>query len=152
MKIYILVKVGKTMKKDVYITIKGIQKIENEKETTELFTQGLFYKQNNKYYIAYDDSETTGFENSKTTLKVEGEEKITLIRSGESKSHLIIENGQRNIGHYGTVMGDLIIGVSARQIKSDLTDNGGNLFFSYSLDVNSSLVSENEVYVTVKDN
>ena len=139
------------MKKDVYISIRGIQAIDGDRDVTELFTQGRFYRRNNSYYITYDESEATGYEGSKTTLKVEGSRKVTLTRSGAVRSHLIGEAGERNIGHYGTAGGELIIGVNTRLIRSSLTDAGGDLRFSYSLDVNSSLVSENEVYVNVKE-
>lgn len=139
------------MKKNVLITIKGVQKVNHERDTTELFTQGSFYKRNNHYYISYDESETTGFENSKTTLKIEGSDKVTLIRSGLSRSHLVVEKGNRNVGIYGTIAGEMAIGVNAKVIDSKLTDDGGNLFFSYSLDVNSSLLSENEIEISVKN-
>lgn len=139
------------MKKDVFITIKGVQRINEEKDTTELFTNGSFYKKNNHYYITYDESGATGFENSKTTLKVEGNNKVTLIRSGVSRSHLVIQKGSRNVGIYGTVAGELAIGVNAKVIDSKLDENGGDLFFSYSLDVNSSLLSENEIKISVKN-
>lgn len=138
------------MKKDVLITIKGIQKIDQEQDTTELFTHGEFYKKDGSFFITYTESETTGFDGSITTLAVQGNEKVTLIRSGAAKSHLIMERGSRSVGHYGTLAGELAIGVYGRSIESSLTEKGGDLFFSYSLDVNTSLVSENEVYVTVK--
>lgn len=140
------------MKKDVFITIRGIQKVDDEKDTTELFTQGNFYRKNNNYYISYDESGATGFQGSTTTLKVEGNDKVTMIRSGSTRSHLIVQNGERNIGHYGTSEGHLAIGVYAKQIRSDLNEHGGDLFFSYNLDINSSLISENEVYINIKDN
>lgn len=139
------------MKKDVFIRIKGIQQVDDEKDTTELFTQGNFYRRNNCYYITYEESETTGFAGCKTTLKIEGERKVTLLRSGSYRSHLIIENGERNFGHYGTEAGDIVLGVNARQIRSQLTDEGGELYFSYSLDINSTLLSENEVCISVQE-
>ena len=40
-------------------------------DTTELFTNGSFYKKNNVYYVTYDESEATGFTDSKTTLKID---------------------------------------------------------------------------------
>lgn len=139
------------MKKEVYIRIRGIQSMDGEQDVTELFTQGRYYRQGSSYYITYEESEATGFEGSKTTLKVENSHKVTLIRSGATRSHLIVERGARNIGHYGTVGGDLIIGINTKVIDSKLTDAGGDLRFSYSLDINSSLVSENEVYVNVEE-
>lgn len=139
------------MKKDVLIRIKGIQVVEDEQDVTELFTHGLFYKKNDNYYITYEETETTGFDGSKTTLKVEGNNKVTLMRSGKSKSHLIIENGERNVGHYGTEDANMMIGVYTKEILSELTDAGGDIYFSYELDINSTLISENEVFINVKE-
>lgn len=138
------------MKKDVFITICGVQKIDSERDTTELYTQGSFYKRNNHYYISYDESDATGFADSKTTLRVEGSDRVTMIRSGASRSHLVVERGSRNIGLYGTAAGELSIGVYAHTVESKLTDDGGDLFFSYSLDLNSSLLSENEIKINVR--
>ena len=50
------------MKKDVMISIKGIQKSEGDRDEVELMTFGNFYKRNNNYYITYDESEATGFQ------------------------------------------------------------------------------------------
>lgn len=139
------------MKKDVFISIKGIQMIEGEKDVTEFFTQGTYYRKNGAYYIIYEESEDDGYGGCKTTLKVEDSEKVTMIRTGTARSHLVIERGGRNIGHYGVEGASLVIGVNTRQIDSKLDDNGGDLFLSYSLDADASLISENEVYVHVKD-
>lgn len=140
------------MKKEVYISIKGVQVVDNTPDVTELFTQGSFYKKNDCYYIAYDETKTTGYDNSKTVLRIDGTKKVTLLRSGNTKSHLIIENGQRNVGHYGTTEGDMMIGVYAKEITNSLTDDGGDVYFRYDLDVNATLISENEVFVNVKQN
>lgn len=138
-------------KKDVYIKIKGIQIVDDVSDTTEMFTLGSFYKKNNNYYISYDETEASGFGNGKTILKIEGSDKVTLLRSGATKSHLIIENGRRNVGHYDTMQGELMIGVYTKELDSHLGDNGGDLYFHYDLDVNSSLISENEVFINVKE-
>lgn len=138
-------------KKDVYIKIKGVQIVDDQSDTTELFTLGSFYKKNNNYYISYDETETSGFGFGKTVLKIEGSNKVTLLRSGETKSHLIIENGQRNVGHYDTMQGDVMIGVYTKALDSKLSDAGGDVYFQYNLDINSSLISENEVFINVKE-
>jgi len=138
------------MKKDAFIKIKGIQMTEGDVDKTELFTQGNFYKRNGNYYIAYDESETTGFEGSRTTLKIEGDDKVSLIRTGTAKSHLIMQTGIRTVGYYGTMAGEIVIGVFADEVSSTLTDDGGDVHFSYSLDINSSKVSQNKVYISVQ--
>lgn len=139
------------MKKEVLINIKGIQHADGEDEVTELFTHGTYHKHNNNYYITYTESETTGFDGCKTALKVEDSKRVTLTRYGDLPSQLIIEDGERNIGHYRTIAGDMTVGVTARKVNSKLTDNGGELYLCYSLDVNSSFIGENEVFVTIKE-
>lgn len=139
------------MKKEVLISIKGIQKTEDQQDTTELFTQGQFYKRNDSYYITYQESQATGFDGSTTILKVDRDRKVTFLRNGTARTQLVVEPGKRNIGHYGTPMGNLAIGVCAHRISSTLTDEGGELYFSYSLDINSSLISNNEVSIKVTE-
>jgi uncharacterized beta-barrel protein YwiB (DUF1934 family) len=140
-------------KKSVLINIRGIQTADDgQRDTTELFTQGFFYHKNNSYYLSYEESEATGFEGSRTTLKIEGNDRISLIRHGNTRSNLIIERGGRNVGYYSTMQGELMIGVSAAEIDIHLNENGGNLYFKYSLDINTTHVSDNEVYVDVQEN
>ena len=140
------------MKKDAVINIKGIYNMEGEKEVIELMTTGRFYKRGGHYYISYDESEATGFEGSKTTLKIENEDRITLLRSGASRSQLIIEQGIRHQCYYNVGHSSMMIGVLGDKIKSCLNDSGGKLEFKYSLDINTSLASENEVYIDIKCN
>ena len=45
----------------------------------------------------------------------------------------------------------MMIGVFANQIKNGLTDEGGALEVSYSLDINSDLTSFNEIFIEVKN-
>lgn len=139
------------MKKDVLISIKGVYDSEDDHDVVELFTTGTYYKKDGRYYICYDETEATGFEGSKTTLMVDQENKVTLERSGKARAQLIVERGVRHQCHYDMGFGDLMIGVSGSIIKSDLGDKGGNLKIKYSLDVNSMLTSENEMYVNVKE-
>ena len=140
------------MKKDVLINIRGIQSADGASDTTELYTQGVFYRRGQNYYVVYEESETTGFEGCRTTLKVEGLDKVSMIRHGASRSNLVIERGARNVGFYNTVQGDLLIGISASDVDVKMNDDGGSLYFKYSLDINSTHISQNEVYVDVKEN
>lgn len=138
------------MKKEVYIQIKGIQKSDEESDVTELFTQGLLFEKNGKHYLVYDESEATGFKDCRTTLKLDGSNKVTMRRTGPNRSELVIEKGVRNVGLYGTVAGDLQIGVFADSITNELGEQGGKVHFKYQLDVNSVFLSENEIYIDVK--
>ncbi len=139
------------MKKEVLIKIKGVYRQNGEEDEVELLTTGSYYKRNGHYYIAYDESEATGFEGTRTILKVENDDRVTMIRSGATKSQLIVERGMRHQCHYDTGFGAMTIGVWGDRIVSSLDDHGGDLEFSYSLDINAFLASENMVYVSVQE-
>ena len=137
------------MRENVLIQIKGIQYYDSENEVVELTTMGSFYKRRGVYYISYDESEATGFDGSRTTLKVEDSSRVTMQRSGASRSQLIIEKGTRHQCHYDTGYGAMIMGVSGNKIVSTLGDGGGSLNFKYTLDFNASMASQNEVFIDV---
>ena len=140
------------MRKDVLINIKGTVMPEGAApDVIELLTAGRYYSRDGKYYIVYQESEATGFKGATTTLKVEGEDSVTMTRSGPSRTRLILERGRRHLCHYETEEGDILLGVSGCRIHSQLDDLGGELRFDYSLDVNSSLVSRNEVTISVRE-
>ena len=139
------------MKKDVLIEVKGVYRQDGDEDSVELFTTGSYYKRNGHYYIAYDESEVTGFEGSRTVLKVEESGRVTLTRSGRTRSQLIIEQGVRHQCHYDTGYGSMTIGICGDRVDSGLTDEGGRLEFAYSLDVNTLLASENAVYINVRE-
>ncbi len=138
------------MKNNVLINIKGIQTVDDQKDTTELFTTGNIYFKNNKTYITYLESAVTGYENCRTTLKIDGNRRMTLMRSGKNPSHLIMELGRKSTGIYGTPYGQLEVGISASSIEHDLGESGGRFYCKYNLDINSSLVSTHEIYIDVK--
>lgn len=136
------------MKKDAMITIKGIYAAEGNKDVVELLTCGRFYRRNNSYWLSYQESETTGFEGHKTTLHIE-KNRVTMRRTGASESQLIIEKGCRHQCCYDTGYGAITVGINGRDIRSTLSDDGGEVDFSYAMDINTALTSENRVIIKV---
>jgi uncharacterized beta-barrel protein YwiB (DUF1934 family) len=117
----------------------------------ELVTAGRYFSKDGSRYISYIESEVTGLYGIRTTLKVEGQDSVTLIRNGTAKSRLIIAKGQRQHCHYGTEYGDLLVGISGCHIASSLDDVGGELSFDYTLDINSNTISHNKVFISVRE-
>jgi uncharacterized beta-barrel protein YwiB (DUF1934 family) len=143
------------MEKKVYIDIISTQFAEDEKDTTELFTCGRLKrgrgKNKDKYKIIYEESEATGYDGSTVTLDVAGSDMVTMYRSGDAISNLVIEKGKKHHCHYGTPFGDFMVGVSADEIRSELSENGGSLYLKYTIDINSSYMSETEMHINVKE-
>ena len=139
------------MKKEALIKIKGIQRTDEEgDDVVELLTTGFFARQKGSYVISYEESQATGFEGARTTLTYErGQGRVTMTRTGSVNTQLIIEQGKRHQCSYDLGFGSMIIGVSCNRIDSTLGDNGGDISFGYSLDLNTALTSENQVMISV---
>ena len=138
-------------KKDVFIYIIGKQSADRESETSELYTNGTYFMRNGNYYISYDETEASGYKGCRTVVKVAGNDKVVMMRSGASPSHLIMERDKRCVGEYGFDNGQLFIGVTTEEIQNKLNESGGELYFRYQLDFNARSYSTNEVTITVQN-
>lgn len=139
------------MQRDFLISITGRQFNGQESDSIELTTMGAFFKRAGKHYISYREEDTENDSHVLTTLRVDGENQVTLIRSGSLHSKIILEKNKRHLCHYETVAGDMMIGVFTTAIRSQLTEKGGRLSFQYALDVNSEFVSDNDIEITIKE-
>ena len=110
------------------ITIKGIYNVNGERDVVELMTCGDFYKTNDGYWLSYDETETTGFDGHRTTLRVEPG-RVTMQRTGPTDSQLIVEKGCRHQCSYDTGYGAVMVGINGRDIRSTLSEAGGEVDF-----------------------
>ena len=139
------------MKKDVIISIRGLQEQEGESaDPITLVTSGRYYRKNGSYYIAYDETELTGLAGTRTTVHVKPD-MVKVIRTGLYPSELQLELGKRNVSLYHTEYGDLSIVVSTRSIKNTLTDDGGDLDVEYSVEVANTPVGINHLSLNIKN-
>ena len=141
------------MEENYLISILGRQTVNGEQDEVEVTTLGRYTEKNGKKYIVYKEYEDAENPQKARTsiLKVEGDQKVTLIRSGGDATRLILENGKRHLCRYDTGFGALTVGVFTKSLHSDLGAAGGRLSVQYTLDVNASLASTNEIHITVKE-
>ena len=132
------------MKRKAFITIKGTQHYGADKEKIIKRYIGFFEESEDCLTLSYkeqnpsSDVKLRAYKNGKRT---------ELINGG---SCLISENGKRNICEYKTEYGNFLLGISGKASRLELKDNAGSIFFSYSIDTNGSLASENEVLAEFK--
>ena len=138
------------MKKDVYISIKGSQAYEDDQNKMEVTTSGKFYDKDGKYYVSYVEGELTGMEKCNTTIKVSPDGTVTMMRHGQTNTHMIFEKDKCHIGHYETPYGDFTISVTANKIDVSLDENGGNIDIDYIMDINNVARSRNGISLTIR--
>lgn len=133
------------------IHIKGEQGIEEEKDSIEFVSEGLFGFRNGCYFLSYDEGHMAEKGEVKTRLTVNSAQRITLERSGDISSRMEIEKGERNNCFYRTPVGELSIGIYGQTVESRLDDSGGTIELVYNIDSGLRLISRNRVHITVKE-
>ncbi len=138
------------MKKDVIISITGLQQVDDpETDEVTLTTEGRFYRRGGGYYLVYDESEVTGLEDTRTTVKVTGDN-VTVTRSGKYPSLMTFQPDRRHMGMYYTDMGNLTISVATRNVQNTLTDDGGRVTVDYDIEFQHAYMSTNNLTIDVR--
>jgi uncharacterized beta-barrel protein YwiB (DUF1934 family) len=142
------------MKNDFFISITGKQSLpSSEEDELKVDTVGSYTKRNGARFIIYkeyDEDDNSKFDTA--VLKIEGNKSVTLMKSGQNATKLILEKGKRHQCIYGTDFGAMSIGIYTSFLNNDLTDSGGKLHVKYTMDLNSDILSTNELYIDVKPN
>ena len=125
----------------VLIEIIGSQNIDNQFDKTEFKTVGTFEELEEKYVIKYKEEQDAG---------EEPESSVEMTREGAVVSRLVIERSQRNLCHYGTAYGEILMGICGHSIEHEFNENGGKFTFGYDIDINGALASKNRVKLSYK--
>ena len=133
------------------ITIIGHQKFDDDKDQVEMKTVGTVEYDDDNYIIRYNEE----LENSTAPLRAKlniakDESKVEMIKSGAYSSCLIIEKSKRNLCNYGTEYGDMLMGIFGREVENDFNENEGTFKFSYDIDINGAISSQNDVIIKFK--
>lgn len=76
---------------------------------------------------------------------------VSILRRGNKVgSDLIVQYDKKLYSQYTTPMGSVLIGVMANVIENSFNENGGTLHMKYTIDMNGSFVSENEIDISVE--
>ena len=135
----------------VLIEVIGTQNIDSQFDKTELKRVGTFEELEEKYIIRYKEEQGEGEAPVDVSVVVLKDESVVeMTRDGAISSRLVIERSQRNLCHYGTAYGDILMGISGHSIEHEPNENGGKFSFGYDIDINGALASKNRVKLTYK--
>ena len=129
------------MEKNVIISIKGVQRLEDaDPDTMELVTEGRLEQDGNSYTLSYQESELTGLEGTLTTFQVEPD-RVTLLRVGEFNSQMVFQEGRRHLAMYNTPYGSM----------TDLTECGGDIEIDYAIEIDHTVAGRNVFQINVRE-
>ena len=137
----------------IVLEITGIQRIDRQKDKIEMATVGTIEEDADAYIVKYTEEQEPPMAATDVCVKIYKNEKtVEMTRSGSFGSFLIIEKSKRNLCRYGTEYGDILMGISGRNIEIEHGDGKGCFSFSYDIDINGALASKNELKMEFKNN
>lgn len=119
------------MSKKAIISICSTQDI-GEKEKIEVVTVGEFSINGDEFIATYDETEISGMEGTKTTLKIKGD-KVVLHREGTTSTKMEFQKNNTQVALYNTPYGMLELKTSTKELDLDVNEKGGNIFIKYHL-------------------
>lgn len=137
--------------KEVVISIKSIQDYDNEeRQSFEFTTDGLYSFENGIGHLSYYESEVSGLPGTRTTVSISPDE-IVLNREGFLTSCMVFREGKKNSMLYDTPYGTAKLGIDTRRIRQSFDEKGGNMELNYILDLEHAVVGKNRLEVNVKE-
>lgn len=137
----------------ILLEIIGTQQIDNQRDKMELTTVGTLEENENTYVINYTEEQEQPLPPVNVCVKIsKNENSVEMTRTGAVDSCLVIEKSNRNLCHYGTEYGDILMGISGRNIDCEFKNEKGKFCFEYDIDINGALASRNKVKINFRKN
>lgn len=140
------------MEENFNLSVCGKQTVAGGSDKIELETSASYVTKNGSRYITYREySPDHPEQHYRTTIKVDSNNVVTVMKGGEENHHLILEQGERHKCEYNTPFGSMTLGVYTEYVGISLDDHGGELTVRYSIDIESELASSNELTLKIKE-
>lgn len=133
--------------KRAIISISSKQNIDDE--GIEVVTPGEFFEKEGSYYAIYNETEISGMEGTKTTLKI-NKEKVYIIRDGTTSAKMEFEKNKQDISLYNTPYGIMELRIITRDINIKIDDNGGEIHIKYDMEMEDQEPLETSIYINIK--
>ena len=135
------------MTKDVLVRVKGTQDIDGEKDTIAVITNGSCYEKNGKWYILYEEVMDELNAVTKNTVKISADT-VEVTKKGLINAQMIYETGKKNVCNYATPMGQILMGITTKDIQFRVEENKMYLDIQYALEMNGQHVSSSRLELT----
>ena len=134
----------------VQLRIEGRQYYDGqEPDVIELVTEGTLEHEKNVWVITYEESDLTGLAGVTTSFRV-GPRGVALKRTGRLQSQMIFREGVRHESLYQMEFGALMIAVQAQKIHTDLTEAGGTVDITYTIEIENAASGTVEYHLDIK--
>lgn len=139
------------MTKDVIISIRGLQLMENSGEDViETVQQGEYYFRNGSHFLLFDEY-MEGFRDPVRTLLRFKKKELTLTKRGSLNVQMVFEENKKNLSHYQTPYGMILIGLDTDRVEYEAGEHELHLEVDYVLETNYQYVANCHIVVDVRE-
>lgn len=137
------------MKKNVVITVRGLQREVDDNEPVEVISAGTYLRKADTHYLSYEEADEDG-KITKNRIKITPD-CIEMTKQGGITTQMLFVIGQKQYTCYATPFGDLTLGVTTKMINLAEDEQQISAELRYDLEVNGAHMSECELDINVKE-
>lgn len=139
------------MKKDVLISISGIQFSEgaNELAPMETVVAGEYYQKNGAHFLMYDEIVEEWGQPIHNFIKIRGGS-VEIRRRGLLNTHMVFEQDKKSMTSYRLPFGEMKFGISTTGVKVEEESEWLTALVNYALDIDGKFFADCEVHIDVR--
>ena len=135
------------MTKDVVISVRGLQVMDNESaEDIETVQQGEYFERNGSIFLLYDEYYEGFDEPVKNVMKIRGNE-MTLMMDMTLQQVM----KEKNLTRYQTPYGVMMIGLDTSRVVCLQEEKSLAIEIDYTLEANYQYVSDSKIRIMVRE-
>lgn len=137
------------MKKEVMVSIKGLQSIgEETNEPVELISCGTYQFLENRHMVQYEEVDEEVQEITKVTVVIEPEY-VEIIKHGQNNVQMVFQKNQKTTSCYQTPFGELMIGMDTTSIQVTEEEDVIEVELEYGLDMNCNHIADCKINMKI---
>lgn len=131
------------MEKEVLIHVKGLHMMDAPEgdEPIEIVVPGEYYFRNGSHYLRYEEMLEDHGDPTVNYIKI-SPKGMEVRKKGQVNTHMVFEQGKRNMAFYTTSFGTLEMGISATNLELKESDSRLDMKVNYSLGLNQEHVAD----------
>jgi len=131
------------MEKEVLIHVKGLHMMDAPEgdEPIEIVVPGEYYFRNGSHYLRHEEMLEDHGDPTVNYIKI-SPKGMEVRKKGQVNTHMVFEQGKRNMAFYTTSFGTLEMGISATNLELKESDSRLDMKVNYSLDLNQEHVAD----------
>ena len=131
------------MEKEVLIHVKGLHMMDAPEgdEPIEIVVPGEYYFRNGSHYLRYEEMLEDHGDPTVNYIKI-SPKGMEVRKKCQVNTHMVFEQGKRNMAFYTTSFGTLEMGISATNLELKESDSRLDMKVNYSLDLNQEHVAD----------